>query len=235
MIEEKDIKVGMRFLLDETVEKLDNGLFGHKNDYYAWATVFEEPIVWIVEYFWGTETVFFVSERRCEEFAPDFPFGQFHLKKSELCAIGHKLPDLVKEDEPKEVSDQSTKLRKDYEDACNAYLKAFCEKHDYLYEGTEMWVGEDAGGVACCGDGYFDMATIRTDIDKDAPEEELLRWYDYTMDAADFHLTQPNFEHWLLGCPRTPKEWFDNMRAKRKEFEDLLKEERERVEKQSKL
>lgn len=121
------------------------------------------------------------------------------------------------------------KLKKDYENACNAYLKVFCEKHDYWYEGMEAWVGKDAGGVANCGDGYFDMATIRTDIDMDAPEEELLRWYDYTMEAADFHLPTPNFEHWLLGCPRTPKEWFDEMRAKRKELEDLMKEESERL------
>lgn len=121
------------------------------------------------------------------------------------------------------------KLKKDYENACNAYLKAFCEKHDYLYEGIEAWVGKDAGGIANCGDGYFDMATIRADIDMDAHEEELLKWYDYTMDAVDFHLPQPTFEHWLLGCPRTPKEWFDNMRAKRKELEDLMKQEGERL------
>lgn len=46
------------------------------------------------------------------------------------------------------------KLKNDYENACNAYLKAFCEKHDYIYEGLDMWVGNDVGTVACCGDGY---------------------------------------------------------------------------------
>lgn len=121
------------------------------------------------------------------------------------------------------------KLKKDYTNACNAYLKAFCEKHDYWYEGTSMWVGSDPGTIALCGDQYFSMETIRTDIDKDAPEEELLKWYDYTIDAQEFKLTVPNFEHWLMGCPRTSKEWFEDMRAKRKEFEDLLKEENERL------
>ena len=34
------------------------------------------------------------------------------------------------------------KLKEDYENACNAYLKAFCEKHDYWYAGIEAWVGK---------------------------------------------------------------------------------------------
>ena len=28
----------------------------------------------------------------------------------------------------------NTKLKSDYEKACNAYLQAFCEKHGYDYE-----------------------------------------------------------------------------------------------------
>lgn len=121
------------------------------------------------------------------------------------------------------------KLIKDYEIACNAYLEAFCNKHGYIYEGLEMWVGKDAGTIACCGDGYFDMATIRTDIDEDVPEEELLRWYDYCMDASDCGVPQPNFHAWANGCPRSSKEFFENVRAKRKELEDICKEEKKRL------
>lgn len=123
------------------------------------------------------------------------------------------------------------KLKKDYENACNAYLKAFCEKHEFygLDNPETFWIGDEPGGIANCGDLTFDMATIVTDIDKDAPEEELLKWYDYTIEASEFNLPVPNFEHWLIGCPRTPSKWFENMRAKRKEFEDLLKQENERL------
>lgn len=123
------------------------------------------------------------------------------------------------------------KLKKDYENACNAYLEAFCEKHDFygLDSPETYWIGDEPGGIANCGDLTFGMATIVTDIDKDAPEEELWKWYNYTLDANEFKLTVPNFEHWLMGCPRTPEKWFDDMRAKRKEFEDLLKQENERL------
>ena len=91
------------------------------------------------------------------------------------------------------------------------------------------WIGDEPGGIANCGDLTFDMATIVTDIDKEAPEEELLKWYDYTIEASEFNLPIPNFDHWLIGCPRTSSKWFENMRAKRKEFVDLLKQENERL------
>lgn len=121
------------------------------------------------------------------------------------------------------------KLKKDYENACNAYLEAFCEKHEFygLDNPETYWI--DTGGIANCGDLTFDMATIVTDIDKEAPEEELLKWYDYTIEASEFNLPIPNFDHWLIGCPRTPSKWFEDMRAKRKEIDDLLKEENERL------
>ena len=41
----------------------------------------------------------------------------------------------------------NTKLKSDYEKACNAYLQAFCEKHGYDYEdAARSWVGGDVGG-----------------------------------------------------------------------------------------
>jgi hypothetical protein len=118
-------------------------------------------------------------------------------------------------------------LQENYQNACNAYLKVFCVKHDYLYE-DDMWVGNIPGTVAMCGDECYSMETIKTDIDKDAPKEELLKWYDYTIDANEFKLPVPNFMQWLMGCPTTPKKWFEEMRAKRKELENMIKEERER-------
>lgn len=122
-------------------------------------------------------------------------------------------------------------LKRCYTDACNAYLRVFCEKHEFygLDNPETYWIGDEPGGIANCGDLTFDMATIVTDIDKEAPEEELLKWYDYTIEASEFNLPIPNFEHWLIGCQRTPSKWFENMRAKRKEFEDLLKQENERL------
>lgn len=118
-------------------------------------------------------------------------------------------------------------LKKNYENACNAYLKAFCEKHDF-YLSEAFWVGDDVGGIADCSGYDFDMATIRTDIDEDAPEEELLKHYDYVLDAMEFKLPTPNFHAWIHGCPRTDSEWFDKMRKISEDLENAIKEENEK-------
>lgn len=115
-------------------------------------------------------------------------------------------------------------LKINYNDACNAYLQAFCKKHDFD-RSSVFWCGGDVGGIANVNDFNFDMATIRTDIDEDAPEKELLKHYDYCIDAADFHLPIPNFHAWIHGCPRTEKAWFDNMRKAQENFMEAIREE----------
>lgn len=119
------------------------------------------------------------------------------------------------------------KLKQDYENACNAYMRAFCEKHDFSVEDA-YWVGDDVGGILNVDDMDFDMETIRTDIDEDAPEEELFKWYDYILDALEFKLTKPNFHAWVHGCPRTNKEWFEKMHKMHEDFANEIKKENEK-------
>ena len=79
--------------------------------------------------------------------------------------------------------------------------------------------------IADCNESYtFDMSTIRTDIDEDAPEEQLLEWYSYTEEASLFNLTTPNFHHWLHGCPRSSPEELQHLKDMKQEFEDKIKE-----------
>ena len=112
-----------------------------------------------------------------------------------------------------------------YELGCDAYLQHFCNKHGYYYE-RDCWVGNDVGGVACIGDYFVDMVTIRTDIDQEAPEEEFIKWYDYCISAKEFGLTMPNFRSWLSGCPRTSDETFEKFRAMRNELFYLVEDEK---------
>ena len=121
-------------------------------------------------------------------------------------------------------------LKKNYSNACNNYLEAFCEKHEFngLDSPLTYWIGDEPGGIANCGDLIFDMATIITDIDEDAPEEELLKWYDYTVEASEFNLPTPNFHSWLHGCPRSTKETLDNLRRMKANLESLCQEERDK-------
>lgn len=94
-------------------------------------------------------------------------------------------------------------LKKQYVDACNAYLKAFCEKHDFDYkEARDSWVGGVVGDVCQCGDFYIQLSDIILDVDSDTDKEEFFRWYDYSLECDYLGISNPNFASWLKGCPR---------------------------------
>lgn len=116
------------------------------------------------------------------------------------------------------------KAKRIYEEGCNLYLRLFCEKHGYDADSQDTWwVGNDVGGVAGIGDLYADMATIRADIDKDAPEEEFLKWYDYCTEAHCLGLSSPNYVSWLMGCPRQYDE-MERIRELKKECDKIIRE-----------
>lgn len=117
------------------------------------------------------------------------------------------------------------KIREAFEDACNAYLNAFCIKHGYDYnDAHDSWVAGDVGDIVMCGDQFVSLGTIRTDIDMDAPEEEFLKWYDYTTETAAYSLPTMNYQNWLKGAPRISRETIDNIKARKRELDDLIKE-----------
>lgn len=95
----------------------------------------------------------------------------------------------------------NTKLKTNYEKACNAYLKAFCDKHEYDYEDAS-WVGGDVGGIVEIADYFVGMETMRVDIDQDAPSDEFELWYGYSLRMSMFGATTPNYRNWLAGCVR---------------------------------
>lgn len=121
-------------------------------------------------------------------------------------------------------------LRENYDNACNAYLKAFCEKHDFEYDPRE-WIAGDPGGTACVGDFYVGMSDILTDIDRDAPEDEYVKYYDYCLrvgSIAGGELTTPNYDSWLRGCPRISDEQLQQLEEYQsgiRDAEALLKAE----------
>jgi hypothetical protein len=114
-------------------------------------------------------------------------------------------------------------LKPQYEDICNAYLHAFCEKHELSLHDA-YWVTGRTGEVAGIGDYYVDMSTIRTDIDEDVPEEEWLRYYDYCLRVGEFNMTAPNYDHWLKGCPRVSDAILERLRELHTEIDNIVKE-----------
>lgn len=99
-------------------------------------------------------------------------------------------------------------LKLNYTAACNAYMAAFCEKHNFDYE-PDAWVGGDPGGIAEINDLFVSMDDMRADIDRDAPEEEYIKYYDYCARVGAIghgELSTPNYDSWLRGCPRINEE-----------------------------
>lgn len=128
-------------------------------------------------------------------------------------------------------------LKQQYIDACNAYLEAFCEKHEFDYdESANSWVANDVGGTCLVGDMYASFNDIKTDIDMNAPEDEFYFYYYYSLDAYDLGFNCPNYANWLRGCPRLSEEQIKSLREAKnrvydakKDFERILKEENEKI------
>lgn len=113
-----------------------------------------------------------------------------------------------------------TKLKQNYENACHAYVQAFCDKHEYEYE-PDMWVAGDVGGIICISDLYIGLDDIRIDVDKDAPEDEFIKWYDYTMKLAMLDAKYPNYDNWLRKCPIKSEAEILEMEKLRAKIEEL--------------
>lgn len=101
-------------------------------------------------------------------------------------------------------------LRSNYEKACNAYLEAWCKKHEFDIKDAE-WVG--VGGVVNVGDYYVSFIDIMTDIDKDAPREEYWKYYYYALDCGWLEIPYPNYTNWLRGCPIKSEEEMRRLKA----------------------
>lgn len=125
-----------------------------------------------------------------------------------------------------------------YNDACNEYLQAFCEKHDFDYdEASRSWVANEVGGVCLLGDYYISFDDMKTDIDMGTNENEFFNYYDYSLDAHELGFNCPNYKNWLRGCPRLSPEQIKSIReAKMRVYESeeklkrIIKEETEKVE-----
>lgn len=101
-----------------------------------------------------------------------------------------------------------------YANACNAYLCAFCRKHGYSENDPEtFWVSNNVGGVVCVSDLFISMQTIIDDIEMNAPEDELIKWYDYCIVIASISedIATPSFSNWLKGCPRMSQGEIDTL------------------------
>jgi len=114
----------------------------------------------------------------------------------------------------------SARIKENYNRACEAYLEDFCEKHGYDYE-DNMWVGNHVGWIAEIADLYIGLDDIRTDIDNNVPEDEFIKWYDYSLRLGMLNAHYPNYESWLKNCPIKSEEEILAMEDLRNKIENL--------------
>ena len=116
-------------------------------------------------------------------------------------------------------------LNQRYTEACEEYLKAFCESYELSYE-EDSWVGDEVGTIAMVGDHYFDFNdVIKYAVDNQLRDyDELLEWEDYVLFAQEYNQTIPNFPSWHKGCPRLSKESQKHLRTLKERFEKAQKD-----------
>lgn len=94
-------------------------------------------------------------------------------------------------------------LKKNYKDACNAFLKSFSDTYD-VYVDEQDWVAGDVGTVVCINDEFYvSLDDIIYMLDNDVSWNEFLQWWDYCMNTALLGFNDsPNLKSWHKGCPR---------------------------------
>ena len=114
-------------------------------------------------------------------------------------------------------------LRLAYEAAVTNYLSAFMKQYDLSCD-PEPWVGNEVGTIAEIGDYFFGFQDIKRCVDEDVKWEDLIEWYDYTTEVSILGLTTINLKSWLMGAPRVNQMRIEEIKAKRKELEELIEE-----------
>lgn len=69
-------------------------------------------------------------------------------------------------------------MKDEWRSVCDAYLRAFCERHGYD-PAEAFWVGDDPGTLACAEEVFVDMRDLRYDVDNEVPESRFEEWYGY--------------------------------------------------------
>ena len=127
------------------------------------------------------------------------------------------------------------KVKKQFEDAVEAYAKAFCEKHGLQYAGS-YWVGDEVGGLLSLEERMIDFSVIRYDLDNDVPAGMFDEWDEYCDRIMDIEnrysilynpdrtqglLRHINYPSWCKGAPTYSESELDSMETEISQMEDV--------------
>lgn len=180
----------------------------------------------------GIETVGTVlqvsNKNNRAEYLVKFEGKKFYLwlKSYELATA---YTNTFREDSDKEydgltVGEYFNRLKSNFRDICNRYLKEFCDKHDYDYR-PEDWIGDMPGEIIEIADMFVSMNNIRYDIDNNIDPDLFPKWY-----WKGIELNQLGVEHWMnypSFCKGAPDEWteerIENLRTAHSRVEEAKK------------
>jgi hypothetical protein len=85
---------------------------------------------------------------------------------------------------------QVVKLRSKLNSVIQEYVDLFCEKHDMKFD---YWVAGQTGTICQLGDYFFDFQDIRFDLESKQKSENILDWYDYSIEG---NYKTENYRNW---------------------------------------
>ena len=114
-------------------------------------------------------------------------------------------------------------LKKNYEDACNEYVKALLALWDLsLHNG--YWIGDEVGVIYDI-DGWITigMQEIIYCVENNVTSKEVEEWQDYYIKCHDYNLPTMNLNAYHKGAPRHD---FSKIDALKKDLEDAIESEK---------
>ena len=116
-------------------------------------------------------------------------------------------------------------LKKNYEDACNSYLKALADAWEWDVDSYGFWIADCVGETFSYGDNMFiDMQDIIFCVENDVKEDEYDEWQEYCLFAHEYNQNVPNFKAWHKGCPRLSKEEQKHLVSLKEAFDKAIKD-----------
>ena len=114
-------------------------------------------------------------------------------------------------------------LKKNYEKACNEYVKALLSLWgvDYKYG---YWIGDEVGGVYDV-DGWITigMQDVVYCVENNVTSKEVEEWQDYYIKCHNYNLPTINLNAWHKGAPRIPQSTFDNLDKLKLDLQEAIK------------
>ena len=120
-------------------------------------------------------------------------------------------------------------LRCEFAVACNGYLNELLRMWE-LDAHYGYWNSDQPGTIYHYGETHnLTMEDIIYIVENNIEEDEVLAWENYCMDAHEFNFNTPNLRSWHMGCPRTPPETFERLRALKADLDNAVEEEKKRM------